>query len=252
MAEKRMFSMKIIDSDSFLDLPTSSQCLYFHLCMRADDEGFLNNANKIMKIIGANQNDYDLLKAKAFIIEFPDGICVIKHWRINNYIRGDRFHPTSYVDEREMLSVKSNGAYTLMHVNDFGIPDGNQLTTENSIDKNRIDKSSVDNARAHARVNKEWFDKTWEKYPKKWTEAMAFTAWWQKFENIIEGNEKDFALEIYRATMLYLDRYKINNIGDPDLKFVRSYDEWLKDECDYWIGQYNAIKKRMSEEDDRG
>lgn len=106
MAEKRMFSMKIIDSDAFLDMPLSTQALYFHLSMRADDDGFLNNAKRIMDMIKANQNDYDLLKAKRFIIEFPDGICVIKHWRINNYIRKDRYHETTYTDEKDMLAVK--------------------------------------------------------------------------------------------------------------------------------------------------
>ena len=82
MAERRMFAKTIIDSDAFLDMPLSAQALYFHLSMRADDDGFLNNAKKIMRVINANQNDYDLLVAKAFIIQFEDGICVIKHWRI--------------------------------------------------------------------------------------------------------------------------------------------------------------------------
>ena len=87
MAERRMFAKNVIDSDLFLDMPLSTQALYFHLSMRADDDGFLNNAKKIMRTINANQNDYDLLIAKAFIIQFDDGICVIKHWRINNYLR---------------------------------------------------------------------------------------------------------------------------------------------------------------------
>ena len=128
MAEKRMFSKQIIDSDAFLEMPLSTQALYFHLSMRADDDGFLNNAKKVMKIIGANQNDYDLLVAKSFIIQFSDGICVIKHWRINNYLRKDRYTETIYQEEKAMLTMQPNGRYSLKdsirEMDDFpvGIP----------------------------------------------------------------------------------------------------------------------------------
>lgn len=88
------------------------KALYFHLSMRADDDGFLNNAKKVMKIIGANQNDYDLLVAKSFVIQFPDGICVIKHWRINNYLRKDRYTETIYQEEKSHLTVQPNGRYS--------------------------------------------------------------------------------------------------------------------------------------------
>ena len=137
MAEKRMFSKTIVDSDAFLDMPLSAQALYFHLSMRANDDGFLNNAKKIMRTINANQNDYDLLIAKAFIIQFDDGICVIKHWRINNYLRNDRYKPTIYQEQKNMLEIKDNGRYSL--INQDGIPDGYQCVTQNSIDKNSID-----------------------------------------------------------------------------------------------------------------
>lgn len=139
MADKRMFSKTIVDSDAFLDMPLSAQALYFHLSMRADDDGFLNNAKKIMRTINANQNDYDLLIAKAFIIQFEDGICVIKHWRINNYIRNDRYKQTVYQEQKSMLEIQDNGRYSLK--NELGIPNDNQCVTQNSIDKNSIDKN---------------------------------------------------------------------------------------------------------------
>lgn len=113
MAERRMFSKQIIDSDMFLDMPVSAQALYFHLAMRADDEGFLNNPSKIMKIVGANKNDMDLLLVKRFIIDFPSGIIVIKHWFIHNYIQNDRFKQTVYKEERLLLDCKENKVYTL-------------------------------------------------------------------------------------------------------------------------------------------
>lgn len=113
MAERRMFAKSIIDSDAFLDMPMSTQALYFHLSMRADDDGFLNNAKKIMRIVGASQDDYGILIAKRFIIQFPDGICVIKHWRIHNYIQKDRYKETVYKEEKALLKVKDNGVYSL-------------------------------------------------------------------------------------------------------------------------------------------
>ena len=113
MAERRMMSKKIIDSDEFTEMPLSSQALYFHLLLRADDDGFLNNAKKIMRDVGANQNDYDMLLMKRFIIQFEDGVCVIKHWRIHNYIQKDRYKPTLYTEELSLLTQKENGAYSL-------------------------------------------------------------------------------------------------------------------------------------------
>lgn len=150
MAEKRMFSKQIIDSDAFLEMPLSTQALYFHLSMRADDDGFLNNAKKVMKIIGANQNDYDLLVAKSFVIQFPDGICVIKHWRINNYLRKDRYTETIYQEEKAHLTVQPNGRYSLRNTAEvdedlpLGIPVVDQSDTQYRIDKNREEKNSID------------------------------------------------------------------------------------------------------------
>ena len=113
MAERRMFAKTIIDSDAFLDMPLSTQALYFHLSMRADDEGFINNPRKIQRMIGASDDDLRVLIAKNFIIPFESGVVVIKHWKIHNYIRNDRIHDTKYTEEKALLSVKDNGSYTL-------------------------------------------------------------------------------------------------------------------------------------------
>lgn len=140
-----MFAKTIIDSDAFLDMPLSTQCLYFHLSMRADDDGFVNNPKKIQKMLGASEDDLKLLMAKSFILLFDTGVIVIKHWRINNYIRNDRYHETAYQDEKSLLSLKENNAYTLNSDN-VGIPCGNQtvyqMETEVSIGKDSIDKSN--------------------------------------------------------------------------------------------------------------
>ena len=161
MAEKRMFSKSIIDSDSFLDMPLTTQALYFHLAMRADDDGFLNNSKKIMRVIGANQNDMDLLLVKKFIISFEDGICVIKHWRIHNYIQTDRYHETNYKQEKSMLCLDDNKAYTLEDTGKKLI--GNKVlytdciqngsSDKTRLDKNRLDKTRKDKTRLDKKEN---------------------------------------------------------------------------------------------------
>lgn len=113
MANKRMFTMKIVDSDAFLEMPLSTQCLYFHLNMRADDDGFIGNPKKIMRIIGASDDDLRLLTAKRFVLSFDDGVLVIKHWRMHNTLSQNRYHETQYLDEKSMLKIKKNGSYSL-------------------------------------------------------------------------------------------------------------------------------------------
>lgn len=113
MANKRMFTMKIVDSDSFLDMPLSTQCLYFHLNMRADDDGFVGNPKRICKLIGCNDDDLKLLLMKRFVLGFENGVIVIKHWRMHNTIQKDRYTPTTYSDELKQLGIKDNKSYTL-------------------------------------------------------------------------------------------------------------------------------------------
>lgn len=113
MAERRMFSKTIIDSDMFLDLSMSAQCLYFNLCMSADDDGFVNNPIRITRIVGASSNDMMDLVAKRLIIPFDSGIVVIKHWKIHNCIQKDRYKPTVNVNEMGMLVTGRNKEYYL-------------------------------------------------------------------------------------------------------------------------------------------
>ena len=149
MAERRMFTKRITESDSFLDMPSSTQMLYFHFSMNADDDGFVNNPKKIQKMCGASDDDFKLLIVKSFIILFDSGIIVIKHWKMHNYIQADRYRPTDYVEEKSMLGIKSNKAYTL----DVSKMDteciqngyiGKDSIGKVSIDKDSIDKDSID------------------------------------------------------------------------------------------------------------
>jgi len=119
-----MFSPQIIDSDAFLDMSPSAQNLYFHLSMRADDDGFVSNPKKILKITGGGDDDYKLLQVKRFILPFESGIIVIKHWRINNYIRKDIYEPTKYTEEKSKLLIKPNGSYTFNSDEGVKLPEG--------------------------------------------------------------------------------------------------------------------------------
>ena len=140
MAEKRMFTQKIIDSDAFLDMPLSTQALYFHLNMRADDDGFVNNPKRIQRTVGASEDDLKLLIAKRFLLCFENGVIVIKHWRMHNTLRKDRYNPTQYQEQFALLDIKDNNAYTEKKpdvdcmATDWQ-PLGNQTATQRSIEE---------------------------------------------------------------------------------------------------------------------
>ena len=135
MAQKRMFSLSVVDTDKFLEMPVSARLLYYELGMRADDDGFVNNWKKILTFTGLKDDDIKILIAKQFIIPFDSGVIVIKHWRLNNYLQNDRTKPTIYQDEFKQLGLDENNVYTM------------DTTCIHSIDKNRIVENSIDKNR---------------------------------------------------------------------------------------------------------
>lgn len=143
MAKRRMFSLDVVDTDSFLDLPASSQSLYFHLGMRADDDGFVSSPKRITAMVGAAGDDLKLLIAKGFVIPFESGVCVIRDWRVNNYIQRDRYTPSIYTEEKQRLSIAENGRYS--HVDTQCIQDVSKSDTQVRIDKER---EEIDNKAA--------------------------------------------------------------------------------------------------------
>ena len=135
MAERRMFAKTIVTSDAFLDMPLSARCLYFTLGMLADDDGFVNNPKSIMRQVGACTDDLNLLLLKRFILSFESGVIVIKHWRIHNYIRNDRYKETKYVEEKSTLMLDDKGAYTendgsVNQMDTVGIPMVSKMDTQ--------------------------------------------------------------------------------------------------------------------------
>ena len=146
MANRRMFAKAIIDSDAFLDMPPSTQVLYFHLAMRADDDGFINNPKTIMRIVGAKDDDIKLLVAKRFIIPFDSGVVVIKHWRIHNYIQKDRYTETKYIEEKNQLIINKKNGYSLKQIGLLDDENDNVyiLDTQDRLGKDRLGKDRLE------------------------------------------------------------------------------------------------------------
>ena len=146
MAERRMFAKTIIDSDAFLDMPVTSRLLYYDLAMRADDDGFVNAPKKIMRMIGASQDDLSVLILRKFIIPFDNGIVVIKHWRIHNYIRKDTYNETRYIEEKDSLELDENKTYQLKsnEPSTEHIQAVDESSTQVRLGKDRLGKDSIE------------------------------------------------------------------------------------------------------------
>ncbi|MDY6970192.1 MAG: hypothetical protein SVR08_16270 [Spirochaetota bacterium] len=138
IAQRRMFSLKIIDTDNFIDMPATARLLYYDLSMRADDDGFVNSPHKIIKMTNASLDDYRILLAKQYIIKFESGICVIKDWKIHNYIAKDRYNETLYVNEKKQLEIDTNGSYTKC------IQNVHECETQVRLGKDRLGKDRID------------------------------------------------------------------------------------------------------------
>lgn len=132
MANKRMFSLSVVDTDKFLEMPISSRLLYYELGMRADDDGFVDNWKKILLFTGLKEDDLKVLITKQFIIPFESGVIVIRHWRMNNYLQNDRTKPTIHQEELKQLGLDNSNVYNLY------------TNCIHSIDKYSIDKNSID------------------------------------------------------------------------------------------------------------
>lgn len=151
MAERRMMSKKIIDTDNFLDMPQSTQCLYFHLLLRADDDGFIQSPKSIMRITGCKDDDLKLLIAKGFVIGFETGVIVIRHWRIHNYVQSDRYSK-SELPEAKCVELK-NKVYEVVepsinpdntYMDTKCIQNGYNLDTQIRIDKIREEENRIE------------------------------------------------------------------------------------------------------------
>ena len=205
MAEKRMFSKKIVDTDAFLDMPATARLLYYDLAMRADDDGFIGSPRGIMRTTGATNDDMNILLMRRFVISFETGVIVIRHWRLHNYIQKDRYKPTDYVNEKALLSTGEKGVYELdtkciQPVSNScpQIRDRYRDRLEIGQDRERIEIGQV-NISAHPEVSEVVvetpFDTFWREYPKKKSKGQARTA----FDKALKKTDFDTIMTALRA-----------------------------------------------------
>lgn len=213
MAQKRMFSLNVVDTDNFLEMPISSRLLYYELGMRADDDGFVDNWKKILLFTGLKQDDLKVLISKKFIIPFESGVIVIRHWRLNNYLQNDRTKPTIYQEELHQLELDNNNVYTM------------DTKCILSIDKNSIDKNSIYNINAH-------FEQFWKAYPKKVSKQKCLK-WFQSNK----PNE-----QLLHTMLKQLERFKQTKEWQKDNgQFIPYPDTWLRNKR--WEDEFETEKE---------
>ena len=260
-----MFTQKITEADSFTTLPPTTQCLYFHLCMNADDDGFSNKIRQAMFNAHADQNDFEMLVQKRFIIPFDSGVIVIKHWRMHNLIRSDRYHKTDYIEERSTLILKENGVYVdnsecEIDRNIVGIPSDNQVTTigipsDNQMEPEvRLGKDSIGNINTPLTpLGENKPDKTAKKNKTKSTTGYDY----KKHTNIenacyvlnyLDYKEKDWLMEnkdtweCIKVWLKYKDERKDRYKGDTSL--TRLFTMFVNNVKDYGL---DAVSKVVDE-----
>ena len=191
MAEKRMFSRELVESDDFLDLPLSAQALYIHICMEADDDGFVNNANRIRRVVGATQEDYQTLFDRGYLIQMSNGLVVVAHWRICNTIRKDRRKPTVYQSEYKKLKICDN-VYMLDSKGEKQAQPVTSIPQEKTVQK---------------------FEEFWKAYPRK--EHRALTE--QEYSVLImQGISEDMLIASAKAYAKDKQDTEPKNLNCPD------------------------------------
>ena len=227
MAERRMFAKTIIDSDAFLEMPMSARLLYYDLAMRADDDGFVNSPKKIMRMIGASQDDMSILILRKFIIPFDNGIVVIKHWKIHNYIRKDMYHETKYKDEKALLGMDENNAYTLNRnnvVTDL-LQERNEVVTSPSTQV-RLGKDSIGKDKYICA-----FEEFWKHYPRKKDKARAYKCYCARLN---DGYTED---QLLTACINYAAECELNKTEERYIKHGATFLSVNEPFLDYLKGE---------------
>ena len=218
MANRRMFSLDVVDTDKFLDMPATSQCLYFHLGMRADDEGFVSSPKRITKLVNCASDDLNVLVSRGYVLPMGDGVVVLTHWKMNNYIQSDRYKPSVYQEERKKLTVK-NGAYEL---DTSCIQPVSEMEAQVSIVKDRI---------VHSKVYCSSFEEFWAVYPRKKEKAKASKAYQARLKDGFSEEEllnaaKQYATECIRERR----EEKYIKLGATFLGPATPFVDYLKEE----------------------
>lgn len=211
-----MFSLKVVDSDAFLEMPLSTQCLYFHLAMRADDDGFVGNPMKILRITNASKDDLKLLIAKKFVLTFPDdteGVMVIVHWRMHNCISQNRYHETQYIDQKGQLKMRRNNTYSLTD----GVPVDDSVLIENQ-SKGKAIPVLVEEGGQKAKIEySSQFKEMWEAYPKKRDKGQAYRQYQARLRDGYTAEE------ILQAVKNYATECRTMNREEKYIKHAKTF-----------------------------
>lgn len=236
MAGKRMFSNKITDDDNFTSLSSSAQALYFHLNQSADDDGFNNQVSLAMHKAHASVDDLKVLMAKSYIIRFESGVIVIKHWRLHNTLRKDRYTPTTFQEELRCLGIKDNGAYTLnlddgcrlVATDKYSKEKNSVLENNNSIDSAESIEPEVEQTASNKTIEVE-FEELWKLYPRKVGKAKALT-YYKK------ARKKDTTFEEVKQGILnYCAEIKKKK---TELRYVKHGSTWFNNQG--WKDEYDV------------
>lgn len=216
MANRRMFSLNVINTDNFLEMPSSAQCLYFHLGMRADDDGFVSSPKMIAKIANCSADDLKILATKGYIIPFENGVIVITHWKQSNNIPKDRYKPTVYQEQKAQLAIKENSIYSLYTE---CLQDDNKPYTQVSIGKDSINNicASEQDARKYD------FEKIYAIYPKKKGKQRAFGLYCQWLKGKVVNGErvKLTNRQMYIAVRDYVEQQQQEG---TDMQYWKNFD----------------------------
>ena len=234
MAERRMFAKTIIDSDAFLDMPNDAQNLYFHLSMRADDDGFVNNPKKIQKIIGASDDAVKILLTKKFILAFDSGVIVIKHWRMHNYIQNDRYKETNYKEEKATLTLDKNKAYIQCIQNVSKAETQDRLELEIGKDSQGLEIETEQIKAANAPFSFSLSKDT--HYDNLSAEYKA------NLKSEIESLKLGLSHDDFVAALQSKSSYKYKN-------FVLAYKNWAKKDFNQGKQQSGADRNRLNQKD---
>lgn len=227
MAERRMFAKTIIDSDAFLDMPVTARLLYYDLAMRADDDGFVNSPKKIMRMIGASQDDLGILIMRKFILPFENGVVVIKHWRIHNYIRRDTYSETTYKEEKELLELDENKAYRFK---DNEPSTSRPRIVNEPLTQDRIgkDRKEINNNTANFEAE---FEEVWQAYPRKERKNDALKAYVAARK---AGEDKD-------TILAGIARYKAKIAAEKtEAKYIAQGGTWFNQRR--WTDEYEQSR----------
>lgn len=237
MANRRMFSLDVVNTDNFLEMSSSAQCLYFHLGMRADDDGFVSSPKVIAKIANCGEDDLRLLATKGYIIPLQKGIIVITHWKQSNYIPKDRYRPTVYKDEKATLTLIDGCIYKMDTdcIQDVSILETQVRLGKDSINRNNICSPESNKCDQNMDNHESDFEKIYAIYPKKRGRTKAYTNYcsWIKGRTVNGKRKKLTNREIYHAVHNYVSQQEKSK---AELEFYKNFDTLMGNQLLDYVG----------------